>query len=354
MQMLKINFLLLLLAGILSATYIKPTYTFKQSVNKHSLRVGETFTLLLVLRSQGLEDSEIPEVLFEDFRILKIQDDSYRDKNNTWVESLNYTLEAKKAGKFQLKAQEARVEYLDSGYKGFNNRYKYLHKQTLKSNSVQINVLALPNDIEVSGLYELSATVDKSQTDKYNPITYTVTLTGDGNLETLDKLRLQIKNAKVYAKKSIKSDNMIIKKFEILCDKSIIIPALSLEYFNQVMSEVRTLKTDSFTINVLASSITLPQKKESHLNYIYLLAFVFLFLFFVLKHLKFFTPNLKKQKLRALKKCKTKDKLLKKIAIYLGKSKELDRLIYDLEQTSDKEFMKIKKRILHIFQTSGL
>jgi len=354
MQILKINFLLLLLVGNLSATYIKPTYIFKQLVNKHSLRVGDSFTLSLILRSQGLEDSEIPEVFFEDFRTVKVEDASYRDKNKTWVESLNYTLQTKKAGKFQLKAQEAKVEYLDAGYKGFNNKFKYLHKQTLQSNSVQINVLPLPKNIEVNGLYELSATVNKTQTDKYHPIIYTVTLTGDGNLETLDKLQLQIKNAKVYAEHSVKRDSIIMKKFEILCDKSIVIPALSLEYFNQIMEEVRTLSTNSFAIKVFSSSINSPQKKESSYNYIYILALVFLLLFFALKYLKFFTPNLKKQKLKALKRCKTKNELLKKVAIHLGKSKKLDELIYELEQTSEKDFIKIKKRILYIFNISGL
>ena len=70
MQMLKINFIVFSLLSSLSAAYIKPSYTFTQTTDKKVLRVGETFTLSLVLRSKALEDSEILEDSFKDFIII--------------------------------------------------------------------------------------------------------------------------------------------------------------------------------------------------------------------------------------------------------------------------------------------
>jgi hypothetical protein len=353
MQILKINFILLLLFTSLSGKYIQPSYTFIQTVNKEALRVGETFTLSLVLRSKALEDSEILEATFKDFVIKNKEEDSYRDTNKNWVESLTYTLQTKHAGTFTLKSQRAKIEYLDARYKGFNDRYKYLHKKTLKSNSAQITVISLPHDVEISGLYELSATVKKNTADKYHPIIYTIKLKGDGNLETLDKLKLHIENAKVYAKKSIKSNNILTKRFEILSNQNFIIPALSLKYFNLVMSEVRTLKTDSIAIEVLSSPMKPIKIATTHFNYIYLiLASVIILLFFTLRFFNLLTPNAKIQKYRALKKSKTSKELLHKVAIYLGKSDEFDTLIYELEKVSKKKFVQTKKKILHIFYTS--
>ena len=286
MQIFKSNFILLLLFTSLSAGYIAPSYIFTQSVNKKALRVGETFRLTVILRSKALEDSEILEVTFKDFTIKKKVDGSYKDRDKSWVETLTYTLQAKQAGNFTLKSQKANIEYLDAGYKGFNDRYKYLHKKTLTSNSVQINVLALPKNIKVSGLYELSATVDKTTTDKYHPVIYTVSLAGDGNLETLDKLKLHIENAKVYSKKSTKNGNILIKRFEILSNQNFIIPSISLNYFNQVMSEVRTLKTDFFAIKILPSPVKSLKKVTTHFNYMYLiLAFAIVLFLFVLRFL---------------------------------------------------------------------
>jgi hypothetical protein len=208
-------------------------------------------------------------------------------------------------------------------------------------------VTALPQNVEVSGLYELHASVEKNSTDKYHPTIYTIQLKGSGNIETLDKFKLSIKNAKVYTKKSIKSKDILTKRFEILSDQNFTIPALSLDYFNQVMSEVRTLHTDSFAIKILSSSAKPIKKETTHFNYMYLIvAFVILLLLFAFIFFKLLTPNPKMRKYKSLKKSKTSKELLYKVAIYLGKSAQFDTLIYELEQTPKKKFNKIKKRIL--------
>ena len=61
--------------------------------------------------------------------------------------------------------------------------------------------------------------------------------------------------------------------------------------------------------------------------------------------------------LKVLKKCKTKEELLAKVAPYLGKDRGLDRLIFRLEGFDKSDFKGLRKEIItalnHSFSLQG-
>lgn len=54
--------------------------------------------------------------------------------------------------------------------------------------------------------------------------------------------------------------------------------------------------------------------------------------------------------IKALKACKNKEDLLKKVAPYIGKDRELTRLIYRLEGCDSGEFRRVRKAMTNYWK----
>jgi len=90
-------------------------------------------------------------------------------------------------------------------------------------------------------------------------------------------------------------------------------------------------------------------------SYAYILWFMLLLLLgsvmygiFVLHMLRYIDK--KRMFIKALKVCKNKEDLLKKVAPYIGKDRELTRLIYRLEGCEDGEFGRARKAIANYWK----
>jgi len=108
---------------------------------------------------------------------------------------------------------------------------------------------------------------------------------------------------------------------------------------------------------MLTSTPTYPIKilqQTSVTQHIYpLVAFLFGILALILYALwalsKLAYLDEKKYFIKQLKRCKTKEALLKKVAPYIQKNRPLSRLIYQLEESDAKRFKGLKKEILKHF-----
>ena len=162
-------------------------------------------------------------------------------------------------------------------------------------------------------------------------------LKGEGNLKSLDTIKLDIPHTTIYTQKSICRNGVITKTFDILSSQTFSIPALSLDYYNKIFQEVRTLKTEAYTIKY--------KNKEEQRQYPLLLLGVLLLLTLIMMFL-FRTGRKKLDRLALLKKIHDKNIFFKKCVVFMGKDKNLDILIYKLETVETKEFKGLKKKIL--------
>jgi len=321
-------------------------YTFSMSCDKTALMVGEKAELTLTLRYTNLEDYRIDEPKFEHFSITLLEDTETQDANHTWLVTQRYTLTPQKAGTFTLTSPTAHLESIAPQYQERYNRNKYLVKTDVQAKPLTLNISPLPQGLKVTGTYTLTTEVDRQKANTGEPIHFTLHLKGEGNIADLSFFTLAIPHTTVYET----STGTNKKEFDIVSDHNYTIPALSLQYYNQSTQSAELLSSQAFDIEV----VTAPIAQKSKAKVLFILLVMFAGLFYYLYRLFGSLAYLDKKAMfiKVLKKCKTKEELLAKVAPYLGRDRGLDRLIFRLEGVEDGGFLKVKREILKDFDTN--
>jgi len=312
--------------------------------DKTELMVGEKTYLTLTLRYQSLEDYNIEEPQFENFQLALVDDTEEQDSNHTWQVTQRYTLTPQKAGTFTLTSPTAHLESIAPQYQERYNRNKYLVKTDVQAKPLTLNISPLPQGLKVTGTYTLTTEVNKQKVKAGEPIHFTLHLKGEGNIADLSFFTLAIPHTTVYET----STSANKKEFDIVSDHNYTIPTLSLQYYNQSTQSAELLSSQAFGIEV----ITAPTPQKSKAKVLSILFFIFAGLLYYLYPLFSSLAHLDKKAtfIKLLKKCKTKEELLAKVAPYLGENRGLDRLIFRLEGMEKTDFSALKKQILKHFK----
>ena len=316
-------------------------YTLQMQVDNLKPMLGEQITLTVDFVYDNIEEYEVKEAKFENIETTLVSDDEFQEGNQTH-NRIVYTLRSQKAGTFTLPTLQAHIEMIPLAYQEKYNKNKYLKKFDISSNPLTLEVQPLPQDLTVWGDYTLHSSVNKTETTVGKPIRFTVTLKGEGNIKNLDFLTLEIPHALIYEK-----NRGLSKEFSIVAEESFTIPAIALKYYNLSTHSVELLSTPSYS--TIVKSKPIKYLVDPVWGYGMLLV-VFTILLFYLYHI--FSSLFKKNHnlMKQLKKSKSKEELLAKVAPYLGKDRGLDRLIFRLEGVEDGEFSEVKREILKCFK----
>ena len=318
-------------------------YSLQMQVDNTQPMLGEKVTLTVDFVYDNVEEYEVKEAKFENVETTLVSDDEFQEGNQTHKRII-YTLRPQKAGKLTLPALQAHIEMIPPAYQSRYNKNKYLKKLDISSNPLTLEVQPLPQALTVWGDYTMHAKVDKTETTIGEPIRFTVTLQGEGNIKNLDFLTLDIPHTLIYEK-----NRGLTKAFSIVPEKDFTIPTITLKYYNLSTHSVVLLSTPSYHITVKPKPV--KPLVPPMLGYIMLLV-IFGALFYYLNHLFTSLDHLDKKAtfIKTLKKCKTKEELLAKVAPYLGKDRGLDRLIYRLEGVEDDGFAGLRGEIIKGFK----
>ena len=343
---IKILLLVSFFTSIYASEYISAPdgYTFEAELSQKSIFLGEATELKLIYRYKDVEDYEIIEPDFDGIVVKELSSKDYEDENNLFTEEILYSLKPQREGNFSLSNITVNTQIIDSKYKNFNNRSKYTKKFSLRAQTLMLEVKKLPNNITAIGKYQLSADVDKKSINPGEPITLTFSLKGDGNIQNLDALDLSIKNASLFLRYTTKSKraHLQTKVYEIISNESYTIPSFELPYYDKELAILQKSRTEPI-------HITLNSDKEIP-NYIYLfiLTSFLVMLISIYKVKKTKKCSREAEFISSIKSSSTKNELYKKVVVFLGKDKELDSLIYQLEDERKLNFKLIKKEILKL------
>ena len=322
-------------------------YKLSMDINSKTPMVGEKLTLHVKLTYKDLADYEVVTPEFIGFSLKEKSDDEYKNAKGEWVEELSYELTAQKSGNFILHPVKAKIELRHPKYK----------KQEIYSNALKISVAQIPQHLNVAGRYMLQANVNTRVVEKNKPVLYTLTLQGSGNINNFDDINISIPDAVIYDQgvKIVhrKDEDIYQKSFEIVSDKDFTIPCVSLEYFDTAKQKIQKIYTQSFAVRVKGS---MPAKKSMQkekitlmekILYFMLGVLVTLLLSYIYKVLKN-TKTTDKQKIlkKELQRIRSKEAFFKRVVVFLGRDKSLNRLIYALENADDTEYKKLKKEII--------
>lgn len=353
--------------------------------SKDSLFVGEDFVLKLVFKyKRGLQITNLgfEQPHFENFWYKKVTNSNKRYEENGYViQELEFLLFPQKSGELKIDSLRVDVQMVDTsrgnGTFGFFSAVPKIVK--IYSNKLAFNVKELPQNVNLIGEFNIEASIDKSEINQGESISYKLTIDGLGNFDDIEDIKLDIKDAVAYDNKpEIKTkysskgyEGTYEKSFSIVPNGSTTIPSISLKYFSKEQNKVISKSTKAYNIKVknqVEKKVVLEKPKETKVkeevkivekstsstekfSFFILGVFITLLIIGLYKFVKIQKQSTKKVDtdiVKLIKKAKFKDELIKILAPYIKKDENLDKLIYECE--SDKEFKSLQKEIIALLK----
>ena len=365
-----------------SASKDGENFVIEVKADKQEVKVGESINLSVLFKykiDSKIDKLQLSEPKLENFWIKKVDDVEKTSEKDYIVFKQKYLLFPQKSGEYDLSSLEADIGkivkerisnemlddpllrnsfFRDSFFDSVTNR---LNWQKIYSNALHISVKPLPNNLELFGDYSLTSTVDKTFVDANQPVNLTISITGKGNIDDIQKYNLTISNVVSYAdepkiESTFQTDEYggnFTQRIAFVAQNDYTIPRIELTYFDKNTNQVKTIHSEPISIKVINNnqnnsavkietnntpkvsndSKTSEIKKDKNINYIVLALII---LFVILASLLFFkkkkTTKVEKDTVKAIKKAKNDKELFELLLPYSKKSGIITDTLNKLEE----------------------
>ncbi len=360
-------------------------YDLSISVDKNEVFVGEEIELTLKFKyaaNSKIIDLQFKDPVFENFWSKQFGKSKKYTQNGFYVQELKYLLFAQKSGELTLNPVKLEMAVAD-----MNDPFSFLSggmNKRLYSNELKINAKALPNGIKLIGDFRIDSKVSTTDIKAGEAVSFDINISGRGNLDDLDDIKLNIPNATIYENKAEKKYDVdsegeyggtYTKTFSIVANNDFVIEPIQVQFYDKESQTIQMVQTDRYEIKVesdakqqIAPSVLekLPQKVEEKVVtktvyattqekviYFILGMIVMAIVVSIIWWIKNRQSSNEKTDLPIQKKIKlaqTNDELLKILVAYLGKDEQLDSIIYSLESKNSVELKTLKKESIKIIE----
>lgn len=220
-------------------------FDFKISLNKSSLYTGED--AILNMKFKYKKDLQISDLgfnmpVFNDIWSKKIDDKnkSY-EENGFIVQELNFLISPQKAGHLRIDPIKIEAKVIDENAFTYSLFSQAAKLEKIYSNSLNLDVKPLPKGVNLVGDFSIKTSVSKNEINAGDSLSYKVEIDGIGNLDDMEDIKLNIKDATIFEDKA-KIQTKIVKdkytgsykkSFSIIANKDFEIPQIQLKYFDK-------------------------------------------------------------------------------------------------------------------------
>lgn len=350
--------------------------------SKDELYVGEDLVVKLIFkykRDLQITNLGFEKPHFENFWYKRIENKNDRYEQNGYiVQELDFLLFPQKNGELTVGPLRVDAQMMQSNSStpfGFFSSVPKVEK--IYSNKLSFNVKKLPENTSLIGDFNISASVNKTDIKQGESVSLKLEISGVGNFDDIEDIKLDIPNATVYDNKpDVKTkysdlgyEGTYTKVFSIIPESSITIPSIKLKYFDKKNKKIVEKSTQEFNIKVekaekkqkvvlekpketkeLTKEKVVIKEKISTEEKIKYFIFGIIATLLILGLYKLVTLQGKEKVSKEtplnklIKSSKDKNELIKVLIPYLKIDSTLDRLIFECE--SEKEFKILKKEIL--------
>ena len=221
---------------------VSSNYSLVIKVDKKDIYVGEN--ILFTLKFKYKKDIQIVDLNFhtpnfENFWTKKLESQSQQKVEGDFiVHELQYLLFPQKAGKLNITALRIDAIIMDNS----RQNYGFFGSQGTKSipiysNKLELTVKSLPQNTKLIGDFEIISTIDKTNIDIGDAVSYKLTIKVRGNIDDIDEIKLNIPNTTIYDNPSKKEFNLkngkyggvYSKTYSIVSQNSFNIPSITLK-----------------------------------------------------------------------------------------------------------------------------
>lgn len=239
------------------------TVLLKMKSDKKSVYMGEPFVITVdAIETSGSNIVQLeyrpPE--FNDFFAKPIGSEKRYRTGNAIVHELKYLLVPQKSGKLTISPSRIRVGVKDESAPGdpFGMFGVPLRWSSVRSNIITVDVKRTPEKVDLVGKYTISSKIDHAKVKANMPVNYTLTISGEGNLEDMDDPVFDIDGVTVYSDDAVVKSNfkngkmhsVYTKKYVFISDTGFTIPSLVLKEFDYNDGKIRELSTKAYPIAV--------------------------------------------------------------------------------------------------------
>jgi hypothetical protein len=259
-------------------------YSLRIKSNKKSIYVGEPFIVTVDFfepRNSSVTKVEYIPPKFKGFFSQSLGDEKLKRTATGTIHELQYLVSAKKEGKLTIIPPKARVGIRSfSGadrdpWGFFANDVKW---HSVRAQGLTVEVKAVPTDVDLVGLFKIESSIDHATVKPNTPVTYTIKISGEGNLDDLIDPKFDIPGVTIYGddpktESKVLGDKVVSqyeRKYVFIADRDFTIPSLSFKSFDYVSKKSKKLTTKSYKVkidgNMVAAStkvVTTPPKDRA-------------------------------------------------------------------------------------------
>ena len=241
-------------------------FVINLNVKDKNLKVGQSTRLTIIFKHKldaKANKINLDEPKIEHFWVKRLQNEDKKYAQGEYiVQEFVYKITAQKAGQFHIDQIEAQIGHLvQNRQNGFMNAPFFndpffssitaqIKWDKIYSNSLDLDVKPLPQNIEIYGDFSLDASVNKKTIYVNKPVNLTISIKGSGNIDDIKKFELNIPQAIVYSDEPKIINNQFTQKIAIIASNDFMIPSIKFKYFDKNTQTIKTLKTKEIKIKV--------------------------------------------------------------------------------------------------------
>jgi len=258
---------------------VKPSEVTPSSVNGYQLRitsskkevfVGEPFVVTVDFfepRNSAVAKVEYVPPQFKHFFSQSLGQEKLKRSAAGTIHELQYLLSAKREGNISIIPPKARVGIRNMNGVGsspwgfFANDLQW---HSVRAKGIAIVSKPVPSGVDLIGRFKIKTEVDHTNVKANTPVTYTIKISGEGNLDDLANPKFDIPGVTVYGDdpktKSDVSGGRVIgsyeRKYVFISDKDFTIPSLTFKSFDYATGKSKRLTTKSHTITISDAGVS--------------------------------------------------------------------------------------------------
>lgn len=363
-------------------------FNFDIRLQNNDLYVGQSSVLKLIFKYRKdlkIVDLNFQMPLLNHIWIKKTDNQKSYQDGEFLVQELDYIVFPQKSGKLRIPPIKIEATTIDA------KRYSYSLFSTptkvekVYSNSIDFEAKPLAENINIFGEFIVKSEISNDTLKEGEALSYKIIIDGFGNIDDIKDFKLDIPRATVYEDKpeiTTKIENgkykgRYSKSFSIVSSEDFVIPAIEFKYFDSNIKKVVTQRTNEYKIKVEQSSKNkfsgLEKKEQKSVEVkekiVYkksledrvvffvlglLVSILIIGLYIYVKNRESKDKRVDKPLSKKVKSSKHIDEILKYLVPYLTQDKQLDDIIFKLDDKKEIDIKKIKKEILEVLKRLGL
>ncbi len=242
----------------------KDDFRIELKISKREVYEGEPVDVairFLERRDVSVMSVDFVPIKYENFWVKRVGKPKRYGEGNYLVHEVRYLFFPQKSGELKIGPAQVKVARAEKVRDAFGFIVRRPKWSTMTSEVKTLEVKPLPEGVELVGDYRMSLKVSPKKVQAGQPVTLTIRVEGDGNIEDFELRPLRIDGVTVYADEPKVEQHYSSgiysgsweKRFVLIAESSYTIPPFKVRFLDPDSGKVKEISSDSVKIEVVGA-----------------------------------------------------------------------------------------------------